>query len=134
MLLETLMGIVLLGWSLSLGHLRSKAAQVNASARMHALRAIAGLVLAILSTALVGGAFGYMRLARLEVSSVLGGSVWALALYAYVRVSSGIVAFALRVWPLRLLQMVQHHRDLLEQRTYRVSDLGSNRRLDKPRT
>jgi potassium-dependent mechanosensitive channel len=120
LLLETLTGIGLLGWSLWLGHLRSKAAPANGSARMHALRAIAGLVLAILGTALVAGAFGYMRLARLEVSSILGGSVWALALYAYVRVSSGVVAFALRVWPLRLLQMVQHHRDLLEQRIYRV--------------
>ena len=44
----------------------------------------------------------------------------ALTLYAAVRVVVGIAAFALRVWPLGLLQMVQHHRDLLERRTHHV--------------
>src|SRR4030095_182883 len=32
----------------------------------------------------------------------------------------GLAAVALRVWPLRSLQMVQHHRDLLERKIYRL--------------
>jgi small-conductance mechanosensitive channel len=61
-----------------------------------------------------------MRLARLLVSGILGGGVIALALSASVQVLGGMVALALRVWPLRRLQMVQHHRSLLEQRIYRL--------------
>ena len=33
---------------------------------------------------------------------------------------TGVVALAFRMWPVRLLRMVQHHRDLLERRTHRV--------------
>ena len=67
-----------------------------------------------------GGALGYMRLARLLASGLLGSGALALTLYAAVRVIVGIVAFALRVWPLGLLRMVQHHRELLERRTHLV--------------
>ena len=72
------------------------------------------------AVALVAGALGYMRLARLLASGVLGSGALALTLYAAVRVLVGMAAFALRVWPLGLLQMVQHHRDLLERRTHHV--------------
>ena len=41
-------------------------------------------------------------------------------LYAALRVLDGVAALLLRVWPLRLLLMVQHHRDLLERRTHHV--------------
>jgi len=61
-----------------------------------------------------------MRLARLLASGVLGSGALALTLYAAVRVMSGVIAFALRVWPLRLLQLVQHHRDLLARRLHRA--------------
>ncbi|MGH7353024.1 MAG: mechanosensitive ion channel family protein, partial [Candidatus Rokuibacteriota bacterium] len=44
----------------------------------------------------------------------------AVTLYACIRLLAGVVALALRVWPLRLLQMVEHHRDLLERRTRTV--------------
>ena len=39
--------------------------------------------------------------------------------------TSGLVAFALRVWPLRALRMVQRHRDLLEKRAYHLLLLGA---------
>ena len=61
-----------------------------------------------------------MRLARLLASGVLASAALALTLYAAVRVVAGMAAFALRVWPLGLLQMVRHHRELLERRTHRV--------------
>jgi len=68
----------------------------------------------------VAGATGYMRLARLLASSVFSGGVLALTLYACTRVATGVVALTLRVWPLNLLQMVQHHRDQLERRVHGV--------------
>jgi small-conductance mechanosensitive channel len=36
-----------------------------------------------------------------------------------IRVMGGVVALALRVWPLRLLKMVEHYGDFLEKRIYR---------------
>ena len=33
---------------------------------------------------------------------------------------TGLVALAFRVWPVRLLRMIEHHRDLLERRAHRV--------------
>src|SRR2546428_13825384 len=61
-----------------------------------------------------------MRLARLLASCVFSGGVLALTLYACTRVATGVVALTLRVWPLNLLQMVQHHRDQLERRVHGV--------------
>ncbi len=61
-----------------------------------------------------------MRLVRLVASGLFGGGALALTLYACVRVVRGLTALALRVWPLRLLGMVQHHCDLLERRASHV--------------
>jgi potassium-dependent mechanosensitive channel len=80
----------------------------------------AGLALFILVCALIAGAFGYLRLSRILTSEIIAGGIMALALSASVRVLGGMVAFAFRVWPLRLLHMVQHHRDLLERRAHKL--------------
>ena len=69
---------------------------------------------------LVAGSLGYGRLASLATSGMIAGGATALALYASVRVVSGVLAFALRVWPLQALHMVLHHRELLERRLYKV--------------
>jgi potassium-dependent mechanosensitive channel len=61
-----------------------------------------------------------MGLAGLLVSCVIIGGALALSLSASVKILCGVVAFGLRVWPLRILHMVRHHRDLLERRAYRV--------------
>ncbi|HEU4343223.1 MAG TPA: mechanosensitive ion channel domain-containing protein, partial [Candidatus Binatia bacterium] len=68
--------------------------------------------------ALFAGVAGYVRLARLLTPGILVGVVLALAATAYLRVGAGVVALAFRVWPLRLLQMVEHHRELLARRIY----------------
>jgi potassium efflux system protein len=47
------------------------------------------------------------------------GGVLALTLSASVKILCAVAAFLLRVWPLRHLDMVRHHRDLLERRIYR---------------
>jgi hypothetical protein len=50
--------------------------------------------LAILATAVLTGALGYMRLARLLGGQVLAANYVALVLYAAVRVGDGLVAYA----------------------------------------
>jgi potassium efflux system protein len=119
LLTEILAGMVALGGALTLGNLQRSHGQAKGLARVSGLRLVASIVLPIFAVCLVAGALGYLRLARLLTSTILGGGALALALFAYARVILGVVAFALRVWPLRLLHMVQHHCELLERRTYR---------------
>jgi len=118
-LIEILAGMAVLGWALTLGNLRRSNEHAGTLARLAGIRVTASFILLIFAVGLVAGALGYIRLARLLISTVIAGSVLALALFAYVRVIVGVVAFALRVWPFRLLHMVQHHRELLERRMYR---------------
>ena len=117
---EMLAGLAGLTYSLTIGGLRRPSPPTAETGRLRALRVGARLLLLVLAIGLVAGALGYMRLGRLLASGVLGGGALALMLYAGVRILVGVAAFALRVWPLRLLQMVQHYRDLLERRTHRV--------------
>jgi small-conductance mechanosensitive channel len=116
--LEMLAGMAGLAYALTRGGLRRPSPPAPETNRLRGFRVTAVVVLLTLAVTLVAGALGHMRLARLLASGVLGGGVLALTLYAGVRVAVGVVAFALRVWPLRLLRMVQHHRDLLERRTH----------------
>jgi len=83
-------------------------------------RAAAILIIATLGIGVIADVFGFIRLARLLASAVLGSGALALTLYASLRVMAGLTAVGRRVWPLRLLRMVQHHRDLLERRTQTV--------------
>jgi potassium efflux system protein len=118
--IEMLAGIAVLTYSLTVGGFRRLSAQMMESGRLAAYRRVARLIVVIFAVALVAGAVGYLRLARLLTSGVLGSSALALMLYANVQVLVGLAAFAFRVWPLRTLRMVQHHRDLLERRTRTV--------------
>jgi potassium-dependent mechanosensitive channel len=43
----------------------------------------------------------------------------AIMAFTMLRVIGGLIALALRLWPLRLLRMVEHQGDLLEARVYR---------------
>ena len=78
------------------------------------------MLLLILAGGFLASAFGYWRLSRLMTPGVLVGGVFVLWGYTLVQLASAMIAYALRVWPLRHLQMVQHHRDLLEARIYRL--------------
>jgi hypothetical protein len=115
--LEMLAGVAVLTQSLRFGALAVTDAETE---RLRTFRIGAGLVLLLLAAGLVAGTVGYTRLARLLASGLFGGGALALTLYACVRVVEGLTAVALRVWPLRLLRMVQHHRDLLERRALRI--------------
>ena len=119
LVLEALAGIVVLRL-LHLTHLQRSPVQAVGPSVPRGIEVVSGLVLLMLSVGLLAGVFGYMRLARLLVPGVLAGGALALTLYAVLRVVGGALAFALLVWPLRLLQMVHHHRALLERRIYRL--------------
>jgi len=118
--LESLGGMAVLGWSLTFGSLRRPQAEATGLARANALRGGAGLILLALGGGLVAGVLGYVRLAQLLVSGVLVGGALAVTVSASVQIVGGVAGFALRVRPLRLLQMVRNHRDMLEHRTHRV--------------
>ena len=78
------------------------------------------LLIVVFLVALLAAMAGYTRLARLLTPGILAGGILGLAAFAYLRVSGGVVALALRAWPLSSLQMVAHHRELLERRVYRL--------------
>jgi potassium-dependent mechanosensitive channel len=118
--LEMLAGILVLGYALRSGDLRPSPAGVSESDRLRILRVGAGLVLLLFAATLGATVLGHMRLARLLASGVLGSAYAALILSAMMRALTGGVALVLRMWPVRLLGMVQHHRELLERRTHRV--------------
>jgi len=119
--IEMLAGIAVLGYSVMAERWRRI---VWVTERLRTLRMLAGFVLLVLVVGLAADVFGYLRLARLLASTVLGSGALAVTLYGSLRVLMGMAAVALRVWPLRLLRMVQHHRDLLERRTRTVMTWG----------
>ncbi len=115
---ETLAGLVAAGWLLR--NLRRSHADAETGSRLPVLRLGAYVLLFTFAAALAAGTTGFVHLAGLLTSGIIAGGGIALALYAFVRVISGLVAFALRVWPLRKLRMVVHHRAILERRLYRL--------------
>jgi len=118
--LEMLAGILALGYALCSGDLRRPPAGVRESERLRSLRVGVGLVLLLFAATLGATLLGYLRLGRLLASGVLGSAYAALILSAIIRVLTVVAALVLRMWPVRLLGMVRHHRDLLERRTHRV--------------
>lgn len=81
---------------------------------------LVGLALGLLAVGLLGSLLGYLRLARLTAPAVLVAAADALWLYAVVEVGAAVTAFVFRIWPLRRLHMIEHHRERLERRIYRV--------------
>ena len=78
------------------------------------------LLIIVLLVGLLAAVAGYTRLARLLTPGIFVGGVLALIFFASLRVCAGLLALALRVWPLSSLRMVAHHRELLERRVYRL--------------
>jgi potassium-dependent mechanosensitive channel len=119
-ILESLAGIVVLRSLMIYGAQHRVSGEGVDSGWRKIRRFIAGMLLLILAGGFLASAFGYWRLSRLMTPGVLVGGVFVLWGYTLVQLASGIIAYALRVWPLRRLQMVQHHRDLLDARIYRL--------------
>ena len=88
LVLEAAAATLMIGWYLIIGHLRRTLMQNQGLIRLQALRMTAILGLFILTAGLLAGVLGYMRLARLLVSEILGGGALALAFYAFYRVAT----------------------------------------------
>ena len=120
LMVESLAVIVVLGRLLEAERHQHTHGQSSGNFRARSAPALAKVLVVCLSAGFLAAALGFMRAARLITPAILFGGVLALSLYAFVRVSSGVVAIALRVWPLQRLQMVRNHCDRLERWIYRV--------------
>lgn len=114
---ETLAAIIVLFWMRR--HYRQFIVERAESSGLILLKFGRVLLIVVLIVALLAGVGGYARLARLLTPGVFVGVILALLAFTYLRVIGGVIALALRVWPLRMLQMIEHHRDLLERKIYR---------------
>ncbi|HEY7675655.1 MAG TPA: mechanosensitive ion channel domain-containing protein [Candidatus Methylomirabilis sp.] len=121
MLLDMLAAVAGLAWLLGSGRLRrAPAGEPMAPEVPPARRATAVFVLAVFAGSFAAAAYGAMDLARKFGATLLISIFVAIMSYAAVRVVDGLLAFALRVWPLRRLGMVEGHRYLLERRGHRL--------------
>ena len=117
---EMVAGLLGLAYMLTIGSLRRPPAGEIESERLHVFRVVGVLLLILFATGLGCTVLGYVRLGRLIASGVLVSIFRGLFIIPTIGVIIGLVALALRIWPIRLLRMIQHHRDLLERRTLRV--------------
>jgi small-conductance mechanosensitive channel len=115
---ESLAAIIVL--YLARHHYRQLIAERAESSRLIVLKLGRFLLIILLLVALLAGMAGYARLARLLTPGILVGGVLALVAITSLRVWSGVITLAFRVWPLCLVQMVEHHRELLERKIYRL--------------
>jgi potassium-dependent mechanosensitive channel len=115
-LLEMVAGIVFLALAVRSEQFLTNGETVTALAGRRGVVWVLWAQLSVFGVALVAGALGYMRLARLLGGEVLASSYIALVLYAGVRVGQGLLVYLLRAWPVRDLFMVQHHEALLQRR------------------
>ncbi len=118
LILESSAAMAVMIWFLR--NLRPAFGDATGSSRLLLLQSGGVVILLILAAGFAAAATGYVRLAGLMTPGVLAGGVLAIAVYASLRVVIALVAISLRIWPLRTLQMIQHHRDLLESRICRI--------------
>jgi small-conductance mechanosensitive channel len=119
-LLEMLAGVALMAWILRPHRLEGVELSREQSAALRPLGIASRLLLVSFVFAFASGAFGYMQLARVVGGGALTCTYLALAFYASLRAADGLLAFALRAWPLRLLHFVNTHREALRRRTHRI--------------
>jgi potassium-dependent mechanosensitive channel len=117
LVLEAAIGIVVLSWLSFYGGRRP--AQFF-DRTIVPRQAVDLSIIFVLLIGLVAAVFGYMRMARLAIAAVLAGGALALELYASLQVAIALVRCALRVPPLNVLKLVQHHGDTLLRRIYRI--------------
>lgn len=79
------------------------------------------LVLMTLGASFAAGILGYLRLANLLTSEILGGATLGLLAFAGLQLIMGMVSYALRAWPFSALLMVRNRRDHLERRFHRLA-------------
>jgi small-conductance mechanosensitive channel len=113
-LLEMLAEAALFAWTLWSGRIRNFLALDEGSLLGRGAFLAMRLAFAGASIAFVAGVLGNMTLARLIGTGILASGYLAFILLAAQRPAQAVVAFALRVKPLRWLRMVQRHRAAIE--------------------
>jgi len=89
---------------------------ISEAAALRRIGIAARLLFLAFAAAFLAGAFGFMQLGRLLGGGMLRAVYAALALYASLRASQGIVSYGLRTGLLRHLRTVELSRELIEQR------------------
>ncbi|HEY8516530.1 MAG TPA: mechanosensitive ion channel domain-containing protein [Candidatus Binatia bacterium] len=120
LLAELAAGIAVVGWMIRSHRFDDVDDDHAPSTLQRMLRYAAWLVVLLLAVALASGLLGYMRLAHVLGAGVLTSVYLAAALFACARALDGLVAYALRAWPLRMLRMVRRHRPMLQARAWRL--------------
>ncbi|MGO9952898.1 MAG: mechanosensitive ion channel family protein [Dissulfurispiraceae bacterium] len=123
LVMESLAGIASVIWLL--WKIRPFLKEAPESSRMLVLQTGASFILIVLTAGLVAAVMGYVLLARLLTPGILALGSMALALYASVLVVNGMADLAFRLWPIRTLRMVSHHRDMIEKRLYHFLIFGA---------
>jgi small-conductance mechanosensitive channel len=114
--LEMLGGAGFLLWFMR--RMRTTAPVAEGGSRSRPLLTLAlRIAFALFLLTTVANATGYLALANLIGNAVLRSMYFGLILYAMVEILDALVIMALRVKPLKMLGMVQRHRELLRQRT-----------------
>jgi small-conductance mechanosensitive channel len=113
---ESLGGIVLVIWLHRANHLGCLTWRQRKIADLPAFRAVVAVVVVLLAVAALAGIFGYLHLSRLITPGLFALSTLAFGFYATYKLASGVVGVLLRVRPIALLRMVQHHCELVERR------------------
>ena len=75
------------------------------------------VVLPLFALAFLANVFGYVSLARLIGDAVLRSAYVAVILYGAVRIIDGLIVFALRFRPLKLLKMVRDYAPEFQKKT-----------------
>jgi potassium-dependent mechanosensitive channel len=121
LLLEMLAAMVWLVWLLGSMRLSRKSADERSVLEgLLARPATINLALANCAVSFIAAAFGTMRFARMLGGGLFVSAFLALVAYVVIQVADGLLAYALRVWPLQRLGMVEKHRGLLAHRAHRL--------------
>ncbi|MEP7147774.1 MAG: mechanosensitive ion channel domain-containing protein [Acidobacteriota bacterium] len=123
---EMLIGLTFFLW-LIFGRLAINETDEKVHGRVfRTIRLAAIIAVPIFAVSALANALGYLTLAQLLGNAVLRSAYAAIILYAVVRIVDGLIIFALRFRPLRLLGMVRNHRVLIQYRLRRAARwLGS---------
>jgi len=106
-------------------HLERLAGSAALSAWRRRLAVSLRVVLTAFALSAVAGATGYLELAYLVGEATLFALYLGLVLYAVRSAADGLVSFALHVWPLSRLRMVERHPGLIQARTTRAISVAA---------
>lgn len=118
-LLEMLGGLVFVAWLIKSARL-TRVSEAERDRLWSTVSFSARVTAVIFLLAAIANALGYVSIASLVGSALLGSAYVAIILYAAIRIADGLIMLASRVRPLTLVRMVNRHRPLFRRRIRRV--------------